>query len=359
MGKVKTLDLSNTIGAYFAPATIIPAGSRLLHLAGQVGATKNGTVPADYESQVHLALLNLRKIIVAAGAGIKDIAKLTLYIVNYDHSKRLHARHVQKFLRGHRPAITLVPVQALAVASWLFEVDAVVVQPDPASNAPPPALSAARASDKCDVVIVGAGLAGLSAAHELIRAGLSCIVLESRDRVGGKTWSQELAGGGGVVDLGAAWINDTNQSRMYNIAQRYGAELIEQNTQGRVVLEDLDGKVSSFTYGDLPHPAGRGRYSSLPALAIKTLQQELENVETVGSWLEEVFAAKLESLQAPEDAALRRIVLELDDVISGWFLSRTLPEKEPSRHATSGGPNANFNPGHALVPDTYDARQCT
>lgn len=253
MGKVKTLDLSNTIGAYFAPATIIPAGSRLLHLAGQVGATKNGTVPADYESQVHLALLNLRKIIVAAGAGIKDIAKLTLYIVNYDHSKRLHARHVQKFLRGHRPAITLVPVQTLAVASWLFEVDAVVVQPDPASNAPPPGLLVARASDTYDVVIVGAGLAGLSAAHELIRAGLSCIVLESRDRVGGKTWSQELAGGGGVVDLGAAWINDTNQSRMYNIAKRYGAELIEQNTQGKVVLEDLDGKVSSFTYGDLPH----------------------------------------------------------------------------------------------------------
>lgn len=88
-----------------------------------------------------------------------------------------------------------------------------------------------------------------------------------------------------------------------------------------------------------PQPAGRGRYSSLPALAIKTLQQELENVETVGSWLEEVFAAKLESLQAPEDAALRRIVLELDDVISGWFLSRTLPEKErsrsPSRSPTS------------------------
>ncbi|KAI6582841.1 hypothetical protein MCOR12_011830 [Pyricularia oryzae] len=88
-----------------------------------------------------------------------------------------------------------------------------------------------------------------------------------------------------------------------------------------------------------PEPAGRGRYSSLPALAIKTLQQELENVETVGSWLEEVFAAKFESLQAPEDAAFRRIVLELDDVISGWFLSRTLPEKErsrsPSRSPTS------------------------
>ncbi|TLD10498.1 hypothetical protein PgNI_06706 [Pyricularia grisea] len=252
MGKVKTLDLSNTSGAYFAPATITPAGSRLLHLAGQVGETKDGILPADYQSQIHLALLNLRKIIVAAGASIKDIAKLTLYIVNYDYTKRLHIRHLRKFLKGHRPAITLVPVPTLAVASWLFEVDAVVVQPDPASIVPP-ALSVARASDRYDAVIVGAGLAGLSAAHELIKAGLSCIILESRDRVGGKTWSQELAGGKGVVDLGAAWINDTNQTRMFDIAKRYGAELIEQNTQGNVVLEDFDGNVSSFTYGDLPH----------------------------------------------------------------------------------------------------------
>ncbi|TLD18548.1 hypothetical protein PspLS_10273 [Pyricularia sp. CBS 133598] len=86
-------------------------------------------------------------------------------------------------------------------------------------------------------------------------------------------------------------------------------------------------------------PAGRGKYSSFPALAIKTLQQELENVEIVGNWFEEVFAAKLESLQALEDAAFRRIVFEFDDVISGWFFSRIFPEKErsrfPSRSPTS------------------------
>ncbi|QBZ57603.1 hypothetical protein PoMZ_02534 [Pyricularia oryzae] len=66
-----------------------------------------------------------------------------------------------------------------------------------------------------------------------------------------------------------------------------------------------------------PEPAGRGKYSSFPALAIKTLQQELENVETVGSWFEKVFAAKFESLQAPEDAAFRRIVFKFDDASKG------------------------------------------
>ncbi|TLD07921.1 hypothetical protein PspLS_12176 [Pyricularia sp. CBS 133598] len=75
-------------------------------------------------------------------------------------------------------------------------------------------------------------------------------------------------------------------------------------------------------------PAGRGRYSNFPALAIKTLH-----------WFEEVFAAKFESLQAPEDAAFRKIVFEFNDVINGWFFNRTLPKKErsrfPSRSPTS------------------------
>lgn len=102
-----------------------------------------------------------------------------------------------------------------------------------------------------DVIIVGAGLAGLTAAHEIQRAGLKCLILEARDRVGGKTFSAPLEGGG-VVDLGAAWINDSNQSRMYELARRFGAELIEQNTTGNCVLQDVDGRCTPFPYGELP-----------------------------------------------------------------------------------------------------------
>ena len=66
-----------------------------------------------------------------------------------------------------------------------------------------------------------------------------------------------------------------------------------------------------------PEPAGRGRYSSLPALAIKTLQQKLENVEIIGNWFEKVFATKFENLQAPENTAFKRIVFKFNDVING------------------------------------------
>ncbi|KAJ9324386.1 hypothetical protein DTO027B5_4237 [Paecilomyces variotii] len=245
---IKTIDLSNTSNAYYAPATI--STGNLIHVAGQPGSTKNGFVPDDYESQIHLALLNLRKVILSAGASIENIAKLTLLIVNYDASNRKHVRHVQRFLRGHRPAITLIPVSKLAVPSWLFEIDALIALPKQ-SSIPPAIIPATQRA--VDVVIIGAGLAGLSAAHDITRAGLSCIVLEARDRVGGKTWSQSINGSNAVVDVGAAWINDTNQSRVYALAKRYGAELIEQNTQGSVVLEDFVGKCSSFPYGELPY----------------------------------------------------------------------------------------------------------
>ena len=56
-----------------------------------------------------------------------------------------------------------------------------------------------------DVVVVGAGLAGLSAATALVEAGVETLVLEARDRVGGRTCTDRLADGT-VVDLGGQWL---------------------------------------------------------------------------------------------------------------------------------------------------------
>jgi monoamine oxidase len=108
------------------------------------------------------------------------------------------------------------------------------------------------AGSDADVIIVGAGLAGLTSALNLHEAGAKVLVLEARDRVGGKTWSRELAIGGGIVDMGAAWINDTNQARMYALAERFGLETIVQNVKGDIVMHDLDGRSHKFGYGTVP-----------------------------------------------------------------------------------------------------------
>lgn len=197
--------------------------------------------------------------IVASGATVNNIAKLTLFIVNYDPASRKHTRHIMRFLGKHRPAITLVPVTQLAVPSWLFEIEAILSIPPTAIR---PAFSTKfTMRETVDVVIIGAGLAGLTAVHEVIRRGYTCVVLEARDRVGGKTWSQPLEGGKGVVDVSAAWINDTNQQRIYALARKYDADLIEQNTQGNCVLEDSEGKCSAFPYGQVPNVSSERIYN--------------------------------------------------------------------------------------------------
>ena len=103
-----------------------------------------------------------------------------------------------------------------------------------------------------DAIIIGAGLAGLQAALTLQRAGLKYLVLEARDRVGGKTLTLKASDGTIKSDLGAAWINDTNQSRMWELAQDLGLHTYTQNTTGDVVVQDSDGSLVKFAYGDVP-----------------------------------------------------------------------------------------------------------
>lgn len=248
---LEILDLSHTSKVYHSPATITSANTRLVHVSGQIGATKSGHVPADYESQLHLAIFNLRKVMIAAGASVKDLAKATLYVVNYDPKTRKHARPMQRFYGKHRPAMTMVPLAQLAHPSWLVEIDAVIAIPNRVPSIP---LSISQPTQSTDVIIVGAGLAGLTAARKLTEAGLSCVIIEARDRVGGRTYSLPVPDGRpGVVEAGAGWINDVNQTRMISLVREFGLDTIEQNTTGNCALQDIDGSISSFAYGEVPN----------------------------------------------------------------------------------------------------------
>ncbi len=104
-------------------------------------------------------------------------------------------------------------------------------------------------------MVVGAGLSGLKAAYDLQKAGESYVVVEARDRVGGKTYSVDPMGEGKFIDVGAAWINDTNQAKVYELAKSLGLELVTQRTQGSVIQEDLAGVTGLFPYGGTPSNA--------------------------------------------------------------------------------------------------------
>ena len=89
-----------------------------------------------------------------------------------------------------------------------------------------------------DVVIVGAGFAGLTAARKLMREGRKVVVLEARDRVGGRVKGGKLAGC--AVDVGGMWVGPT-QTRLLELIKEYGLHTTPQFEDGKGVVE-LNGK---------------------------------------------------------------------------------------------------------------------
>ncbi len=97
--------------------------------------------------------------------------------------------------------------------------------------------------DEFDVVVVGAGLAGLTAARDLEAAGRSIVVLEARDRVGGRLLNHTFADGT-VVELGGQWIGPT-QHRVLALARELGLALFASYDDGESILV-LNGRHVRF-----------------------------------------------------------------------------------------------------------------
>lgn len=94
--------------------------------------------------------------------------------------------------------------------------------------------STAVNAKEVDVIVVGAGFSGLSAARLLHQHGQRVAVLEARDRVGGRTMAGRIAGL--TVDLGGMWAGPT-QTELIALADEFGIERFAQPLQGQNIIE--------------------------------------------------------------------------------------------------------------------------
>lgn len=142
-----------------------------------------------------------------------------------------------------------------------------------------------------DVIVVGAGFAGLAAARELVRLGHDVVVLEGRDRVGGRSYTGTLAGV--PVDLGATFVGPT-QDAVLALVKELGCESVPTYGRGKNLIR-WRGRVRSYR-------------STIPRLSIL----ELVDVSRI-QWRFDRVSRKVsvaEPWASPNAAALDRISLD-------------------------------------------------
>lgn len=98
-----------------------------------------------------------------------------------------------------------------------------------------------------DVVIVGAGVTGLTAATELTKAGASVAVLEARDRIGGRLWTDVIDGA--MLELGGQWVSP-DQDALIETIDELELETYQRYREGDSVYIGPDGALVRFT-GDV------------------------------------------------------------------------------------------------------------
>jgi putrescine oxidase len=100
-----------------------------------------------------------------------------------------------------------------------------------------------------DVVVVGAGPSGLAAARELKKAGLSVAVLEARDRVGGRTWTDTVDGA--MLEIGGQWVSP-DQTALLELLDELGLETYSRYRDGESIYVGADGRKTRYTGDSFP-----------------------------------------------------------------------------------------------------------
>jgi monoamine oxidase len=147
-------------------------------------------------------------------------------------------------------------------------------------------MNEANVPEQVDLVVVGAGMAGLIAARDLLVANVSVLVLEAHNRVGGRLLNHTLTNGS-VVELGGQWVGPT-QDRVLALAEELGLGLFPTYIEGEHFLA-MDGAVKRYVGEDFALPKDsstdvEGAWEHLQQMAGEVPLEEPWSAENAGTW---------------------------------------------------------------------------
>lgn len=96
-----------------------------------------------------------------------------------------------------------------------------------------------------DSIVVGAGLAGLTAARDLVDRGHTVLLLEASSRVGGRIYSRPFAGRTETIECGGGWVNTDLNPLMAAEIDRYGIEMVDDDDSTATLVFGGDGRQST------------------------------------------------------------------------------------------------------------------
>ncbi len=220
---------------------------------------------------------------------------------------------------------------------------------------------------EADVCVVGAGLAGLTAARRLSQAGRSVVVLEARDRVGGRVWTK-TSRDGVPVDMGACFIGPRHD-RMHALTKEMGVTTFTTFVGGDNVLA-TGGKVRRYR-GDIPRVSPVALLSAAQAIARMNAMAKQVPVDapwdapTAAAWDALSVRAWLTARHVPTrlardlvEATVRAcFATELSEVsLLNWlFLVRSADGVESLMNIAWGYQDSQFEGGVGQVPDAMAA----
>ncbi|VUC30714.1 unnamed protein product [Clonostachys rosea] len=156
--------------------------------------------------------------------------------------------------------MTVTKITTKTREGYQYEVDGLMSAGLPCRGVITPATHMSQPAAKSfDAIIIGAGFAGLTAARDLTTNGMQVLVLEARDRIGGRTWTADIDGH--MYEMGGTWIH-WEQPHVYREMVRYNIH------RDFVVTNDETTKMRSVRVDD---------YGTVQELTLETFDQLADN----------------------------------------------------------------------------------